>query len=65
MPKPKTGAVGSCEDCAHYQFDDEGEYWFCDVDLDEDEMYRFLHGATRSCPYYQPDDEYAIVRKQN
>ena len=35
-----------------------------DEDLDEDEMYRFLSGSTDSCPYYQLDNEYLIVRKQ-
>ena len=32
--------------------------------LDEDEMYRFLSGSSRSCPYFQMDDEYKVVRKQ-
>ena len=32
--------------------------------LDEDEMYRFIKGDFRECPYYQFGDEYQIVRKQ-
>ena len=35
-----------------------------EVNLDEDEMYRFLSGSSRSCPYFQMDDEYKVVRKQ-
>jgi len=34
------------------------------MDLDEDEMYRFLTSSVQSCPYYQLDNEYLIVRKQ-
>ena len=33
--------------------------------LDEDEMARYLSHTTLSCPYFEPGDEYKIVRKQN
>ena len=33
-------------------------------DLDEDEMSAFLRGSDFSCPFYQPGDEYRVVRKQ-
>ena len=33
--------------------------------LDEDEMYKFMSGTFYNCPYYDPYDEYKIVRKQN
>lgn len=42
----------------------KNEYYVCEVDLDEDDMVRFLKGDVRACPYYQSDDEYKIVRKQ-
>mgnify|MGYP004436330929 CR=1 FL=1 len=45
-------------------YDEENEYYVCEVDLDEDDMVRFLKGDVRACPYYQSDDEYKIVRKQ-
>ena len=35
------------------------------VNLDEDELYKFMQGSSFECPYYQPYDEYKIVRKQN
>lgn len=53
-----------CEFCAHFVTDDElGEY--CDIDLDEDEMARFLTQNAGDCHYFQLYDEYKIVRKQN
>ncbi len=54
----------NCEFCAFYVYDDDG-YAECEVNLDEDEMARFMSSSYDSCPYYQTDDEYKIVRKQN
>ena len=45
--------VGSCECCGNYVYDEENEYYVCEV-----------KGDVRACPYYQSDDEYKIVRKQ-
>ena len=42
----------------------EYECYTCEVDLDEDEMARFLQDKFYDCPYYQLGDEYRIVRKQ-
>lgn len=61
MKKPQS----SCESCANYIFDEECECYFCDMQLDEDEMQRFLTSQTFNCPYYNFYDEYKIVRKQN
>ena len=49
---------GSCEQCNNY------ECYVCEVDLDEDEMARFLADEFRDCPYFQPGDEYLVVRRQ-
>ena len=51
-----------CDTCANYTYDEEYEYYVCEVDLDEDEMLRFLTGNNQECPYYQSDDEYKVVR---
>ena len=56
--------ITCCESCGNYMYDDEYGYYVCDVNLDEDEMMRFLTSSMRACPYYQSDDEYRIVRKQ-
>lgn len=53
-----------CEKCAHYITDEVfGDY--CALDLDEDEMARFLTQSMDNCNYFQLYDEYKIVRKQN
>lgn len=54
-----------CESCANFLYDEEYDEYYCDVNLDEDEMMRFLSNQTRQCPYYNRYDEYGIVRKQN
>ena len=42
----------SCENCANYIFDDQTETYYCDMNLDEDEMARFLTSSTYNCPYF-------------
>ena len=54
----------SCDTCSNYIYDEEEESYFCEVDLDEDEMARFITNQRFECPYYQLDDEYKIVRHQ-
>lgn len=53
-----------CEECSNYIFDEEQEYYVCDMSLDEDEMGKFVRGDFADCPYYQTGDDYKIVRKQ-
>jgi len=57
-------AETNCESCYHYVFDDDSECHICQIDLDEDEMAKFITDSFRHCPYYQYNDEYIIVRKQ-
>lgn len=55
----------NCEHCSHYIYDEQYDYYYCSVNLDEDEMERFLRQSMDSCHYFQLYDEYKIVRKQN
>lgn len=57
-------AKTSCDSCSNYVYDEDYECYCCLVNLDEDEMYRFLSGSQWECPYYSADDEYAVVRHQ-
>lgn len=54
----------NCEDCMNYIYDEEYECWSCSRSLDEDEMFRFMTGQFRDCPYYRRGDDYTIVKKQ-
>ena len=56
--------MAGCDTCAYNVYDDEDECYVCDMNLDEDDMVRFLTGNTSSCPFYQSNDEYLIVRHQ-
>jgi hypoxanthine phosphoribosyltransferase len=56
--------ANNCETCVNYEYDEEYDYYVCAKNLDVDEMYRFIKGDFRDCPYYQFGDEYQIVKKQ-
>lgn len=55
----------NCEDCLYYTYDEDYDFYICMMDLDEDEMMRFISGSFSACPYYRAGDDYTIVRKQN
>ncbi|MBQ6212778.1 MAG: hypothetical protein IJJ57_07805 [Ruminococcus sp.] len=55
----------NCETCTNYVYDEDYDCYVCMVNLDEDEMARFLQGTNYACPYYRLDDEYGVVRHQN
>lgn len=54
----------SCDYCNNLVYDEELEEYVCDVNMDEDDYARLLTSSYKSCPYYQSNDEYKIVRKQ-
>ncbi|NLL78273.1 MAG: hypothetical protein GX234_00360 [Clostridiales bacterium] len=54
----------NCECCINYVYDEDYECYECLVNLDEDEMGKFLTSSFDNCPYFRLDDEYGIVRKQ-
>ena len=54
----------SCEYCSNYEYDEDYECYYCVVNLDEDEMARFMTNSFDNCPYFSMNDEYKIVRKQ-
>ena len=56
--------MDKCETCVFYLYDEEYDDYVCDMDLDEDEMERFLRSANDSCPFYRPGDEYRTARRQ-
>ena len=56
--------AANCEECVNYDYDDETESYYCTMDLDEDEMERFLAYKETECPYFQYGDDYSIVKHQ-
>ena len=60
--KKKQGA--NCEYCVNYSYDDDYECYTCDMNLDEDEMYRFITGTYHDCPYFRMGDEYRVVKNR-
>ena len=56
--------AGMCEECVHYDYDEELDAYYCTMDLDEDEMRLFIQESFHGCPYFQYGDEYRIVRHQ-
>jgi len=65
MERMKEGILmSSCDMCVNYVYDEDYECYCCMVNLDEDEMYRFLTGTQKECAYFRLDDEYGVVRHQ-
>lgn len=56
--------VNQCDYCAHFWIDEEDGQGECMVNLDEDDLARLMRRDYESCPYFQMDDEYKVVRKQ-
>lgn len=56
--------VSNCDSCNNLVYDEDYECYVCDMNLDEDDMVRFLQGNTRECPYYQNNNEYEVVKHQ-
>lgn len=54
-----------CESCWYYDYDEEFEEYYCMMDLDEDEVYRFFAAPNGRCPYYRQGDDYTLARKQS
>lgn len=60
----KKKPVGTCETCVFYDYDEDYDSYECSVNLDQDELARFLSGHTAACPFYRFYDEYKSVQKQ-
>lgn len=54
--------MAGCDSCVYNVYDEDDEEYYCEVDMDEDDAARLMQGHYKECPYYQLDDEYAVVR---
>ena len=53
-----------CENCVYYVYDEDEEDWFCEADVDQDDLIRLMEGGSRGCRFWRSNDEYAVVRHQ-
>ena len=38
-----------CDTCIFYTYDEDDDYYYCSVNLDEDEMYNFIKHYHKGC----------------
>ena len=53
-----------CNTCWYYDYDEEYDEYYCMMDLDEDEVYRYLVSCQSRCPFYRQGDDYSLARRQ-
>lgn len=51
MNKKKKPGFTSCDSCVNNVYDEELECYSCEINLDEDEMYRLFNEPHYACPY--------------
>lgn len=56
--------TSECETCWNYDYDEEFQEYYCMMDLDEDEYYRFVANKQTHCPFYRQGDDYTLARRQ-
>jgi len=56
--------MNCCDTCAYYVYDEEFDDYYCDMNMDEDDVARLYQSPEESCPYYRNGDEYDLVRHQ-
>lgn len=60
----KKKQVISCDYCNNNVYDEEDQCYYCEMDVDEDDMVRLMTNNYKDCPYFVPGDEYLVVRHQ-
>ena len=59
--------MSDCDTCSNCVWDEELEEYVCLADIDEDDYARMMQeefGHHERWPFWQSDDEYAVVRHQ-
>lgn len=54
----------NCDYCINYIYDEDYDCHECHVNLDQDEMLKFLSNSFDNCPYFRLNDEYTTVKRQ-
>ena len=50
--------MASCDFCAYNEYDEEDEAYYCSVNMDEDDMARFVQSNYKECPFYRSGAQY-------
>ena len=45
-----------CDFCAYNEYDEDDEEYYCSVNMDEDDMARFVQSSYKRCPFYRSGD---------
>ena len=56
--------MSKCDYCAFYGYDENADEYFCDANVDEDDLERMMYKHEKDCPYFRDGDEYKTVRHQ-
>ena len=56
--------MNQCDSCLFYVYDEVSQEYYCDCDMDEDELTGLERDKKAACPYYRDGDEYKTVRHQ-
>ena len=43
--------AANCEECVHFDYDDEIDAYYCTMDLEEEEMQRVLRSGKDACRF--------------
>lgn len=54
-----------CDLCAYGEYDTDTGDLICQMSMDQDEYIRYQVSDAKNCPYFEWEDEYHLVRKQN
>lgn len=58
-------SITNCDNCVYYDYDEEYNEYTCMMNLDQDDLEKFMSYSTSNCPYFKLYDEYKMVKKQN
>ncbi len=59
------GKRKKCDLCVYGEYDTDTGDLICQISMDQDEYIRYQVTDAKHCPYFEWEDEYHLVRKQN
>jgi hypothetical protein len=53
-----------CDYCLYLAYDEDTDEYYCQLNLDQDEVAKLTFSTYSNCQYFRMGDDYTIVRKQ-